>query len=74
MLRILLNKLRDAEEEYDDIYQVETAFKDDYSYRRLTQAQNDVRRAERKLTEFHLLNALNKGLSDNILEKIMSYL
>jgi hypothetical protein len=74
MLKILQNKLRDAEEEYDDIYQVETAWKDKYSYRRLSRAQNDVRQAERRLTEFYLLNALNKGLSDTILWKITSYL
>ena len=74
MLKILQNKLRDAKEEYDDISQVETAWKDKYSYRRLSRAQNDVRQAERRLTEFYLLNALNKGLSDTILWKITSYL
>jgi hypothetical protein len=74
MLKSLQNNLRDAEEEYDNIDQEECAWKDDYSYRRLNRAKNDVRQAERKLTEFYLLNGLNKGLTDKILEKITSYL
>lgn len=76
MLRTLQNKLREAEEEYDDIYQTECAFKDDYSYRRINSAHKDVRRAEKRLTEFYFLNAANnqKKLPDNILEKIMGYL
>ena len=81
MLKTLQNKLRQAEDEYDDIYQTECAFKDDYSYRRISRAQADVRRAEKRLTEFYLLNAaynqnnpVYRSLSDNILEKIMSYL
>ncbi len=74
-LKILI-ELRDAEEDYNEIYQREHRFKDDYAYKQITRAQDRVFKARNTLYQYSALHgiAVQKDIPHSTIELIMTYL
>jgi hypothetical protein len=70
-LKILI-ELRDAEEDYEEVYQREYHFKDDYAYKLITRAQDRVFKARKRLSQYSLLHSMN--IPHSTIESIMSHL
>lgn len=70
-LKILI-ELRDAEEDYDDIYQREHRFQDKYAYKQISRAQDRVFKARYAVHVYSLLHSID--IPQSTIESIMSYL
>ena len=72
----ILIELRDAEEDYEEVYQREYHFKDDYAYKLITRAQDRVFKARNALYQYSALHgiAVQKDIPHSIIESIMGYL
>jgi hypothetical protein len=76
MLSKILIELRDAEEDYDEVYQKESRFRDNYAYKLITRAQNRVFEARNTLYQYSVLHriAVQKDIPHSTIELIMGYL